>query len=294
MEPQEVENYIEAGRIGKQIKQHLENFVKPRMKLIEIAEEVDKKIKEYDAKPAFPINLSLNEIAAHYTPSIEDETLAEGILKIDLGIEKNGYIADTAFTLDLTPKKEFSEMINLNKEILKETLDSLNYDSEVHEIGNKIAKLLENKKFNIIRNLTGHSLDKYQIHTEPTIPNTPNKNKTPLEEKAIAVEPFLTTGVGEVIEGKPSEIYMLINKKNVRDNESRKILDFIEEEYQTKPFCRRWLDQAGFKTNFSLKLLTKQGIIYNFPVLIEKSKSPVSQFEETIIFHEQKKIITTN
>lgn len=87
---------------------------------------------------------------------------------------------------------------------------------------------------------------------------------------------------------------MLINKKNVRDNESRKILDFIEEEYQTKPFCRRWLDQAGFKTNFSLKLLTKQGIIYNFPVLIEKSKSPVSQFEETIIFHEQKKIITTN
>jgi len=293
MNQEEFENYKEAGRIGKEIREYLKNFIKPKMKLIDIAEEVDKKIEEYGAKPAFPVNLSLNEIAAHSTPPLNDETLAEGLLKIDFGIEKNGYFSDLAFTLDLTPDNQFKEMIELNKEILEKTLNSLNYDSEVKDIGNSISKLLENKNFNIIKNLTGHSLGKYQIHTDPSIPNTKNEDKTQLKEKVIAVEPFLTTGIGEVVEGKLSEIFILQNSKNIRDSESRKILNFIEEEYKTKPFCKRWLDKKGFKTNFALKNLVREGILYNFPVLIEKSKSPVSQFEETIIFHNGEKIIST-
>lgn len=293
MQESEKNSYLEAGKIGDEIREYLRNFIKPKMRLIDIANEADKKIEELGAKPAFPINLSLNDVAAHYTPGIEDETIAEGILKVDFGIEKNGYIADLAFTLDLTEDKRYSEMISLNKEILKKTLDKLDYESKVSDIGNNISELLENKKFNIVRNLTGHALGKYQIHTSPTIPNTKNSNSTLLREKAIAIEPFLTTGTGEVVEGKPSEIYMLVNKRNVRDPESRKILEFIESEYQTKPFAKRWLDEEGFRTNFSLKYLVNQGIIYNFPVLMEKSKSPVSQFEETIIFTNGEKIVTT-
>jgi methionyl aminopeptidase len=293
MEKDEFENYCTAGEIANKIRKYIRSFIKKDMKLIDIAEGIDKKIEEFGAKPAFPVNLSLNEIAAHYTPSLDDETKAEGILKIDIGVEKEGYIADMAFTIDLTENKKYGEMIKLNEEILEKTINSLNYESKVGDIGNKISELLENKPFNIISNLTGHSLEQYQIHSNITIQNTRNGNKTPLKEEAVAIEPFLTTGQGEVIEGKLSEIFMLINEKNTRDPGTRKLLEFIKEEYKTKPFCRRWLEKKGFRTRFSLATLTKEGILYNFPILIEKSKSPVSQAEETIIFHNEKKIITT-
>lgn len=292
MKPSEAQDYCKAGEVAKKIREHLKNFIKPGMKLLDIAEELDSQLEKNNVRPAFPINLSLNEIAAHYTPNSQDETLAAGILKVDFGVEVNGYIADLAFSLDLTPEKKYQGMIKLNEEILKNTLEKLNYNSKVSDIGNNLTNQLNDKNYNIIKNLTGHSLEKNTIHGDISIPNTKNNNSTPLKEKAIAVEPFLTTGTGEVIEGKPSEIFMLINKRNVRDPESRKILNFIEQEYQTKPFCKRWLEKAGFKTNFSLKLLEKEKIIYNFPVLVEKSKQPVSQAEETIIFHKEKKITT--
>ncbi len=289
----EFEGYCKAGEIANKLRQHLKSFIKPKMKLIEIANELDSQLIKNNVKPAFPINLSLNEVAAHYTPSFQDETIAEGILKVDFGVEVDGYIADLAFSLDLTEKKEYKEMIELNEKILEKTLESLNYNSMVADIGNNIEKRLEEQKYNIIKNLTGHSLEQYKIHGSTSIPNTKNNNKTLLKEKAIAVEPFLTTGIGEVIEGKPSEIFMLIQDKNTRDSASRKILEYIKTEYKTKPFCKRWLDQKGFKTTFALKILTKEKIIYNFPVLVEKSKKPVSQAEETIIFHDNKVIITT-
>jgi methionyl aminopeptidase len=293
MEEKEFKNYCKAGLIANKVRNYVKSFIRPKMKLIDIANKIDEKIIELQAKPAFPVNLSLNEIAAHYTPSKNDETIAEGILKIDLGIEVEGFIADLAFSIDLTPEKKYQKMISLNEEILKKTIDNLNKESCVKDIGNNISKLLENKEYNIIKNLTGHSLDKNIIHGDISIPNTPNQDQTELKNKAIAIEPFLTTGTGEVIEGKPSEIFMLINKKNIRDNESRKILKFIDENYKTRPFCKRWLDNEGFKTNFSLKLLVKEGILHNFPVLIEKSKKPVSQAEETIILGNKEKTITT-
>jgi methionyl aminopeptidase len=293
MKQEEFESYCKAGKIANKIREEMKNFIKQGMKLIEIAEEIDKKIEEANAKPAFPVNLSLNEIAAHYTPSKEDGNIAEGLLTIDFGVEINGYIADLAFSIDLTEDKKYKEMIELNHKILDETIKKLDTNSSVCDIGNNITELLKNSKYNIISNLTGHSLEKYTIHGEISIPNIPNQDQTKLNNKAIAIEPFLTTGTGEVIEGKPSEIFMLINKKNVRDPESRKIISFIEENYKTKPFCKRWLDKEGFKTNFSLKLLVKEGILYNFPVLVEKSKKPVSQAEETIVFKDNKtKVIT--
>lgn len=291
MDKEEFDNYCKAGEIAKKLRKYSLTFIKKGMKLIDIANKIDERIVELGGKPAFPVNLSLNEIAAHYTPSIDDETIAEGLLKIDIGVEVEGYIADFAFSIDLTDEKKYQEMILLNEEILEKTLDSLDYESICSDIGNSMSKLLEDKKFNIIKNLTGHSVDQYEIHSEISIPNTSNKDKTSLKEKAIAIEPFLTTGTGEVIEGKPSEIFMMIKEKNVRDNESRKIINYISEEYKTKPFCKRWLDKAGFKTNFALKLLVKEGVLYNFPVLVEKTKGIVSQSEDTVVFFQGKKVI---
>jgi len=110
---------------------------------------------------------------------------------------------------------------------------------------------------------------------------------------AIAIEPFLTTGVGEVYESSPSEIYMLQEDRKIRDNDARKILEFIKQNYKTRPFCKRWLEKKSFpKLNFSLSIMTKQGILHNFPVLVEKSKKPVSQAEHTILITDKVTVTT--
>jgi methionyl aminopeptidase len=301
MDKQEFDSYIKAGEIAKEIKKFILTLVKPKMKLIDIANAIDDKIFELGAEPAFPVNLSLNEIAAHYTPTSNDETIAEGILKIDIGVAVDGYIADTALSIDLTENKEFENMINLNKEILKQASATVNPEMEVQDIGNACQDVLEkwntgNKtNFSIIKGLSGHSLDQDTIHAGLTISNYRNENTTKLKDTAFAIEPFVTTGAGDIYEGQPGGIYVLQSNENVRDRDAREILKFIKETFITRPFCARWLEQEGFKKlKFILAILVKQGILHEYPMLIEKSKKPVSQFENTFIIKDDKAICTTN
>lgn len=299
MEKHEREAYILAGKIAREASDFAKKFVKPGMKLIDIAEKIEGKIVELGGGLGFPVNLSLNEVAAHYTPSSNDETIAEGILKIDLGVEIEGFIADTAFSLDLTSDKKFSEMIKLNEDVLSEALEIIKPGTKVGEIGNTIYGKIEefnkknNSKYSVITNLSGHSLDENEIHAGLTIPNYRNNNENELEDIAIAIEPFITTGIGEIYEGKDSEIFMLQSELQTRDPDARKILKFIKENYKTRPFCKRWLEKQGFaKLGFSLKILSQRDIIHNFPVLIEKSKMPVSQAEHSVIINKEAVVST--
>jgi methionyl aminopeptidase len=288
-----IESYKKAGRIAKQVVDYVRDFIQPGMLLIDIADKIDFKIEELGGGKAFPVNLSLNEVAAHYTPGCDDKTKAEGLLKIDLGVEINGYIADTAFSLDLTKEKKYEKMIKLNEKILNNALNKLNADSKAQDIGNSIYKDIKNSEFTIIKNLSGHSLGKDKIHAGLTISNYKNNNKTPLKNTAFAIEPFLTTGAGEVYESKDSEIFMFERQGNPRDREARKLLKFILKNYKTRPFCKRWLEKAGFrKINFLLKMLVNEKILHNFPILIEKTKKPVSQAEHTVLISDKVEITT--
>lgn len=300
MEKEDIESYRKAGKIASKVIAYTKETIKEGVLLVDIAEKVEGKIRELGAEPAFPLNLSINEVAAHYTPSLNDKTKAEGILKIDLGVEVNGCIADTAFSVDLTKDKKFTEMIALNEKALESALKIVRSGVEIGKIGGVIHSEVEefnkkNKKsYSIIKNLTGHSLGKDEIHAGLSIPNYKNANENTLKEVAIAIEPFLTTGVGEVYESSVSEIYNFNNDLPTRDRDARKLLEFVKEKYKTRPFCRRWLEKQGFqKLNFSLSTLVKQGIFHNFPVLIEKSKMPVSQAEHTVILFDEKSEITT-
>ena len=293
MEKAEIESYRKAGKIAGQVVGFVRGFVKPGVLLVEIAEKIDAKIEELGAKPAFPVNLSLNEIAAHYSPPQDDETKAEGLLKVDIGVEVDGYIADTAFSLDLTKEGKYKEMIGLNEKVLEEAIKVVEEGGvgvKVGKIGSKIQELVEEHndehgtQFSIIKNLSGHLLGRCLVHAGLTISNYRNDNLTKLQNVAIAIEPFLTEGRGEIYEGKDSEIYMVQGSGQVRGGEARKLLEFIKEEYKTKPFCKRWLVKAGFKRlNYMLRLLVRTGVLHNFPVLIEKSKKPVSQAEHTVL-----------
>lgn len=296
MNKQELEDYKKAGRISVEIKKYAKEIIKPGMLLLEIAEKIHEKIEDLGATPAFPVNLSINEIAAHYHPTFKDETKANELLKIDIGIQINGFIADTAFSMDLTSDKKYEALIKASEEALENALKKLekNPDSTLSEIGGVIQKTIENKKFSPIINLSGHGLEKYEIHSTPTIPNYANGNNQSLKPGAYAIEPFATTGQGRVYEGAGSNIFSLINQKNTRNPTARKILDYVTEKYKTLPFSLREIQKKfGAMSGLAMKQLIQEGVLHEFPQLIEKSHEPVSQAEHTFIKTDKGIIITT-
>jgi methionyl aminopeptidase len=297
MEKTIVESYLRAGEIAKKVRIFAKESVKKDMLLVEIAEKIESKIKELGGEWAFPVNLSLNEIAAHYTPGKSDRTRAEGLLTVDFGVAVNGCIADTALSIDLDGK--YAEMIKLNDFILEEALKKVNIGTKVGEIGTCIQEEVEKynrkngKKYSVIRNLTGHSLGENTVHAGLTVSNIKNDSSIELRDIAIAIEPFLTEGMGEIYEGKPGEIFMWIMDGKPRDADARVILNFIKSQYKTRPFCKRWLENAGLKKiDFSLSLLVKSGILHNFPILIERGRMPVSQSEHTVLITDKTQVIT--
>ncbi|MBU3924148.1 MAG: type II methionyl aminopeptidase [Nanoarchaeota archaeon] len=305
----EIEKYLKAGEIAVQVKEFARGLIKPGMKLIDIAEAVDGKILELGGEFAFPLNLSLNEIAAHFTPGPDCEIVAEGILKVDIGVSVDGFIADTAFSVDLTEDGKYKGMIELNEKILSSVKERIlgnrqlgigNSKLEVKDVGDVVQDVLEkwNKekggRFSVIKSLSGHELGRDKIHAGLTISNHRNENETALLGRAVAIEPFVTTGAGDVREGEVGGIYVLKRDGQVRDRDGRVVLKYIKETFATRPFCLRFLakaignkkleiDLSLLKLRFILKGMVKQGILYEYPMLIEKSRGVVSQAEDTFL-----------
>ena len=74
MEKSVFDKYIKAGKIAAEVREASKEFVKIDASILEIAEKIEKMIRDKGAEPAFPVNISLNETAAHYTPFSGDET----------------------------------------------------------------------------------------------------------------------------------------------------------------------------------------------------------------------------
>ena len=284
---------LEAGKITKQVKEYIKPLIKKNVPLLEIAEKIENKIIELGGKPAFPTNLSINEISAHYTPSHDDQTLAHGLLKIDFGVHIDGWIADTAFSIDLENTEENKILIEASEKALENAIEKINENISTDEIGKTIQQTIESYNASPIVNLSGHAMEKHELHAGITIPNVKDKTNILLKKGLYAIEPFATFGNGKVKDGKPSGIYILTNNKNVRSQIAREVLEFIEEEYQTLPFCSRWLvKKFSTKALFGLKQLEENGNLHQFPQLIETSGKPVSQAEHTVLISDEK-IVTT-
>ena len=293
MNKQEIENLRKAGKIASETVKYARSIIKQGMKLLDIAEKIEAKIIELGGKPAFPVNLSIDDIAAHYTPSYNDENVAEGLLKVDIGVHVQGQIADTAFSLNLSGSKENEKLIEASEKALHQAIKTAGKGIEIWKIGKAIQDEIESLHFSPIRNLCGHELANYKVHAGLTIPNCNNRSDVKLHEGVYAIEPFSTTGIGMVYDGKPSGIYRLEARKAIRDSLARQILNFIEEEYKTLPFCERWIvNKFGKRALLSLHLLEQEKILHQFPQLIEKNHSPVSQAEHTILVNEKIEIIT--
>lgn len=290
------EKIIKAGKIAGEVKKYARTIIKKGVPLIEIADKIDNKIKELGAKTGFPVNLSINEVAAHYTPTADDKTLAHGLLKVDVGISIDGWIADTAFSLDLEDNEENKKLIQASQEAVDNAIKIVKSGVTTGEIGKVVQETIESHGFTPVVNLSGHEIKQFEIHAGLTIPNINNKSKDKLSSNSLyAIEPFATSGQGKIYNGADSNIYQIVEDKNTRSSTAREILKFIKQEYYTLPFCSRWIVRKfGAKARFGLHELEKQGIIHHFKQLVEFSGKNVSQAEHTILIDKKGEVIITS
>ncbi len=295
MEKEIVEKYIKAGEIALEVLEKVEKKLKETNSVLELAEFVERKILELGGEIAFPVNISLNDVAAHYTPDINDNLTIndEDYVKIDIGVHVDGYIADMAKTFR---KEGKDEIIKCSEEMLKEALKIVSPGLEVKEIGKVVYEVAQSYGFNSISNLTGHGLDRYDLHSGITIPNIPYGGGILEKGHAYAIEPFCTNGQGSVKDSDKVNIFMLLDEKPGRISESRKIIEYAKR-FKGLPFAKRWLEKemkiSNMKLNFALKELINNGSLHPFYVLKEISGGMVAQSEKTIVITDDEKIIIT-
>lgn len=287
-----MDDWEKAGKIAAEALELGKSLIKVDALLLEVAEKIEAKIIELGGKPAFPVNLSINHIAAHYSPFPGDETRFKkgDLVKIDVGAHINGAIGDTAATIDLGDNKELAKA---SEEALKAAIEIFKPGTKFGEIGKAIQEKIKEFGFVPIVNLSGHGLDLYNLHAGVTVPNYDNGDEKELQDgQILAIEPFATNGEGKIIEGKPSGIYRLEHAKPVRNMNARKVLKFIAEEYKTLPFAKRWVVKKFPTAGFALRILENEKILHQFPQLPEKTKALVSQAEHTVKVAEKPTVLT--
>jgi methionyl aminopeptidase len=292
--PEDIERWKKAGKIAAQALEYGRGLIKKKATLLEVSDLVEKKIEELGAKPAFPVQISCDNIAAHYCADPDDKTVFEDqVACLDVGVHVDGAIGDNACTVDLSGK--WTDLVKASKEALNNAIKMIQIGTELGEIGKTIQETISSYGFAPIKNLSGHGLDYYDIHTSPTIPNFDTGDDTEIEPNmCIAIEPFATNGVGMIYESDRANIFSLVNPKPVRSNMTRSVLRFIGENYKTLPFTTRWLTRKfpQGKVNFAIRDLLNNGVIKQFPPLPEKNKGMVSQAEHTLLITDKVEVIT--
>ena len=303
-----MESYIEAGKIVSKIRKDASKMIKEGCLVLDLVEYVESEILKQNAGIAFPCNVSINEIAAHYTSPANDETVihAGDMVKLDLGAEVNGYIADSAVTVlaDGNISERFTQdEINQNEELieasaagLEAAIATVRAGVELNKIGSAIHEAIADFKFNPIFNLTGHSLEQNNLHAGISVPNYDNNDRFKLDEgQAIAIEPFATTGMGQVNDAPGHYIFSYMNYKPFRMKSTQKVLNHIRKNNAYLPFSGRWITEefGERRGNTALKQLSEAMAIYPYAPLREKKNCFVSQKEHTVIVEKEGCTVTT-
>jgi methionyl aminopeptidase len=228
-------------------------------------------------------------MAANYTADPNDSTtVKEGdVLKIDIGVQIDGYIADTAVTVCYDPKYE--SLVKAAEAALAEAVRAARANTKAGDIGRVIEATITKFGFRPIQNLSGHSLQQYTVHAGKSIPNigTRGSSFALLPNEAYAIEPFVTTkdGQGVVYEGKMRNIFGITSRKPVKDEEADKLLDLIWSRYRTLPFAMRWLTDRYDEKDVRrlMETLIKKKNVHSYPILVEGHGKVVVQAEHTLI-----------
>jgi methionyl aminopeptidase len=263
-------------------------FVRENMPIVQVCEKAEKLIREKGGKPAFPCNVSINEVAAHYTspPNDERRIPEKTIVKVDIGVHVDGYVTDTAFTACFNP--EYKSMADAAEHALKVAIANIQPEMATSKIGGIIENDIKNRGFKPIANLTGHSVGRYLIHAGTSIPNVAQLSLAKVKAGEVyAIEPFVTLpeAVGRVEDGSEIVIFRLVKAKSVKNPYAKQLLKHIEDEFKTLPFAERWLKGVVPKEQHreAFRELLASKTLMGYPVFVEVSRKSVAQAEHTVL-----------
>jgi len=284
----QIEDYLKAGKIAGEVRENVRKKDWIGSTLEEICEYVESEIIKRGAKCAFPVNTSLNEVAAHYTAEPNDpKTVSDSdLIKIDLGAQINGYIADTAVTVNYDP--QYDSLVQTAENALQSAMSMIKVGVKSKDVGRKIQNTIMDMGFKPIANLSGHSLDQYTIHAGKTVPNMWSIGSFDFsEDVAYACEPFVTAknGLGFVRNGKIKNIFALASRKRTKDDEADKVQEYIWNNFNMLPFALRWLlkEWEEKEARKLLDILIKKKVVKSYAILVEASGKTVAQAEHTFI-----------
>ena len=293
------DNYVKAGKIASQVREYARTQDHTGRSLSEICNDIEQEIFKKGGEPAFPVNVSLNDIAAHYTAVPNDPIIVKDtdVVKIDVGVHIDGYIADTAVTVSYDTK--YQNLIDIAERALDEAIGISRSNTRVSDIGRIIEKTITKYGCKPIQNLSGHSLERYTIHAGKSIPNiwTIGHSFNLSVNNVYAIEPFVTTndGQGVVYEGKIKNIFGIGSRKRTKEQKTDDFLEYLWNKFKTLPFALRWIvNEYEEKEALSLlEILVKKKNVHAYPILVEGANRIVVQAEHTIIPQESNTLTIT-
>ena len=310
------EDFRKGAEIHRRVRHKAQSSIKPGMTMTEIADLIENSVRNYasadhtlKAGIGFPTGLSINHVAAHYTPNAGDKNVLKqnDVMKVDIGVHVNGRICDSAFTMAFNNEGRYDNLLQAVKEATNTGIKEAGIDVRLNDIGGAIQEVMESYEVELdgkvypvkcIKNLNGHNIGDFVIHSGKTVPIVANGDMTKMEEgETFAIETFGTTGNGYVLtEGEVSH-YAL--NQDIRDltpptDRAKSLLKSIQSNFGTLPWCRRYLDRAGEdKYLLALNQLVRAGIVEDYPPLVDIKGSYTAQFEHTILLHPDRKEVVT-
>ena len=287
----ELEKFIESGKVLAEVREYVKKMDIRGRKIIDVCEEVEGKIHALGAGLAFPCNVGVNDVAAHYTSPWDDSSVVPdgSIVKVDFGVELDGFATDTAIALSLNPR--YDSMIVAAETALQAALAAIAPGRKLSDIGTVVQSSIERYGFRPIRNLTGHKIVRYNLHAGKSVPNVSGIESGRFEVgEVFAVEPFVTlrSAEGAVQDGEGMYIYRFVKTKGAKSKEATQLVEFIRDTYKTLPFASRWVHNSWKEGDVSkaFEELVSRRCVAGYPVLVEASGQPIAQAEHTIVVTE--------
>jgi methionyl aminopeptidase len=276
--------YVRAGRITKEAREFGVEHAKAGTSALQLADSIEALIRSRGARPAFPVNIGINQVAAHYTPSRDDDVvLALGdVVKIDVGAHVDGYPADTSATVEVGTRNH-TDLIRCASDALDMVIEMVAPGTTVAAMGEAAQRAIASAGFRPIENLTGHSMERYNLHAGMSIPSIPTKDRDTVKEGMIlAIEPFSTTGSGKVVGRERGNIYRIVRERKATP-EVATMFSSIVREYGTFPFASRWCEALQADSGTVMNRMTRLGMIMNYPILTEVRSAVVAQSEHSVL-----------
>ena len=264
----DLKQWRDAGHVARRTLEGIKGEIVAGKGWNEVIDSAERFIRRHGGQAAFPVTISVNDFAAHYTTNTElsppdgwdrEMVFEKGdLVKLDVGVHIKGALGDNAMTLEVGNGGNHTDQIKAAREARDAAIEKMHPGTPWHVVGAAAEQVSRDYGFAPISNLCGHKMERWSLHDGVSIPmyacgaNNPGFRGTVEEGGVYAVEPFNTTGKSGMVENvsphNSSNILRVTGNVKIRRALEKKKLKplgarlahYIEERYSTLPFAERW------------------------------------------------------